>query len=165
MRKLLTVLFIILASGSVFAQAPVSKGQFQLNAGVGFGWGIPIYVGFDVGVHQDITVGGQFSFASYHDNWNGDKYNHTIIGIEGHGNYHFNRILNIQDNWDLYAGLHLGYYYWNSPDLYGGADHSGIGLGIQIGGRYYFSQKFGLNLELGGGTAFSGGKFGVTIRF
>jgi hypothetical protein len=39
-----------------------------------------------------------------------------------------------------------------------------VGLGAQIGGRYYLSDKVGLNLEFGGGNAFSGGKFGVSIK-
>jgi len=39
-----------------------------------------------------------------------------------------------------------------------------MGRGAQIGGRYYFTQKVGINLELGGGNAFSGGKIGLTFK-
>jgi hypothetical protein len=42
---------------------------------------------------------------------------------------------------------------------------SGLGLGAQIGGRYFFKDNFGLNLEFGGGNALSGGKFGITYIF
>jgi hypothetical protein len=72
--------------------------------------------------------------------------------------------LNIPSTWDFYAGLNLGFYYWNSRNDYPGNSRSGIGLGAQIGGRYYFTNKIGLNLELGGGNAFSGGKVGISIR-
>jgi outer membrane immunogenic protein len=39
-----------------------------------------------------------------------------------------------------------------------------LGLGIQVGGRYYFNEKFGLNLEFGGGNYVSGGKFGISLK-
>ena len=89
----------------------------------------------------------------------------TLKGmIEINGNYHFNTLLDIPTNWDFYAGLNLGFYFWNSDDDYPGTRSSGLALGGQIGGRYYFSKKFGINLEAGGANAFSGGKFGVTIK-
>ena len=74
-------------------------------------------------------------------------------------------MLNIPSNWDFYAGLNVGFYSWSSPNGYPGDGDSGVGLGIQIGGRYFITDKFGLNLEVGGGNAFSGGKFGVTFIF
>ncbi len=80
------------------------------------------------------------------------------------GNYHFNTLLKIPRSWDLYAGLNLGFYVWNSSRDYPGNRASGLGLGAQVGARYFLSNKVGLNLELGGGNAFSGGKFGVTIK-
>jgi outer membrane immunogenic protein len=165
-KKLLITILFIAAGIAVNAQAPIGKGQSQINAGLGFsGWGVPVYVGVDFGVHEDITVGGELSFRSYHDSWSGTDYNHTIFGIGANGNYHFNRVLNIPKEWDLYAGLTLGYYIWGTSDAsYGGTQSSGLGLGAQVGGRYYFSQKFGVNLEFGGGNNTSGGKIGVTIR-
>ncbi|MBN1252397.1 MAG: hypothetical protein JXR51_01730 [Bacteroidales bacterium] len=166
MKKIILTFGFIAIASFIFAQSPINKGQLQLNAGVGFSsWGIPIYVGLDYGVHPDITVGGEFSFRTYSDNFAGTKYSHSIIGISGNGNYHFNRLLNIPSDWDFYAGLNLGFYFWNSNDDYDGSDGSGIGLGAQIGGRYYFSDRFGINLELGGGNTLSGGKFGITYKF
>ena len=41
---------------------------------------------------------------------------------------------------------------------------SGLGIGGQVGGRYYFNDKVGINLEFGGGNAFGGGKVGVSVR-
>lgn len=167
MKKIvLLVAFAFLAITATYAQAPLSKGEKQFNAGVGFsGWGVPLYVGMDFGVHQDITVGGELSFRSYSQDLPGGNYKSTIFGISGNGNYHFNRILEIPSNFDFYAGLNLGFYIWNTSNDYPGDGASGLGLGGQVGGRYFFSDKLGINLEFGGGNAFSGGKFGITYKF
>lgn len=167
MKKRTTILafLLLLFSFTAFSQSPIPKGSAQLNAGVGLSeWGIPFYVGFDFGVHEDITVGGEFSFRSFEENWKQNKYKHSIMGFSGNGNYHFNRILNIPQNWDFYAGLNIGFYVWESPNAYPGSHTSGLGLGGQVGGRYYFNDKLGLNLEFGSGNAFSGGKFGLSIK-
>lgn len=165
MKKLIILSFLLVASQVAFAQYFLAKNQAQLNAGLGFSsWGLPVYVGFDVGVHRDISVGGEFSFRSYNNHFRDNRYHHNIIGISANGNYHFNTVLDIPRNWDFYAGLNLGFYFWSSDDDYDGDGSSGLGLGAQVGGRYYFSEKIGINLEFGGGNAFSGGKFGVTFR-
>ncbi len=166
MKKIVFLVSLAFLSVTTFAQAPLSKGEKQLNAGVGFsGWGIPLYIGMDFGVHPDITVGGEFSFRSYREKIHDTRYSCTIFGISGNGNYHFNRLLEIPSNFDFYAGLNLGFYFWNTPNDYPGDGDSGLGLGLQVGGRYFFKDNFGLNLEFGGGNAFSGGKFGITYIF
>ncbi len=165
MKKLFTTLVLILATTAMFAQAPIAVGQTQFNAGLGLSsWGLPVYLGLDFGVHPDITMGPEVSFRSYRDNWGGNRYNHSIIGISGNANYHFNRVLNIPSNWNFYAGLNIGFYAWRSPDGYEGSRTSGLGLAGQVGGRYYFTDTFGVNLEFGGGNAFSGGKLGISIK-
>ncbi len=163
-NKFLTFI-LVLASSFAFAQRPVSKGESQINVGVGLSsWGVPVYVGFDYGIHQNVSLGAEASFRSFNDNWHNNKYRHSVIGFLGNANYHFNTLLIIPPPWDFYAGLNLGFYSWSSPNDYEGSHTSGIGIGAQIGGRYYFSNTFGINLEFGGGNAFSGGKFGLTIK-
>ena len=165
-RISLIVLLSIFTAVLANAQSPLAKGGKQVNAGIGFsGWGVPIYAGMDFGVYQDITVGFEGSLRFYNDRYAGDNYNHTIFGFSGNGNYHFNRLLEVPSNWDVYAGLNLGFYIWSSPNGYKGDGGSGLGLGAQVGGRYFFKNNFGLNLEFGGGNAFSGGKFGITYIF
>ena len=166
MKKISIVLAVVLFSAlAVNAQSPLGNGGKQLNAGIGFsGWGVPFYLGLDFGVHKDITLGLEGSFRSYSDNWDKYNYSHNIFGFSGNGNYHFNTILEIPRNWDLYAGLNIGFYIWSSPSGYNGSHNSGLGLGGQVGGRYYINNKFGLNLEFGGGNAFSGGKFGISVK-
>lgn len=167
MKKSITIVLLSLITVlAVNSQSPLGREKQQLNAGLGFsGWGIPLYAGVDFGVQRDFTLGIEGSFRSYGQNYTGSKYNSTIIGLSGNGNYHFNRILEIPSNWDLYAGLNIGYYIWSTPSNYPGSGASGLGLGAQIGGRYFFSKNFGLNLELGGGSVFSDGKFGITYIF
>ena len=165
MKKQILIIVLLVTTSVIYAQGPISKGQSQINVGVGLSsWGVPVYLGLDYGVHPDITLGGELSFRSYNDKWRDYKYHHSIIGILGNANYHFNTVLNIPSPWDFYAGLNLGFYNWNSPNDYEGSHTSGVGLGAQIGGRYYFSNKVGINLEFGGGNAFGGGKFGLTIK-
>jgi outer membrane immunogenic protein len=165
MKKILLALALLIAVVAVFAQNPVAVGQTQVNAGFGFSnWGVPVYIGLDYGVSNDVTLGGELSYNSYRENYHDAHYNHSILGILGNANYHFNHVLNIPRDWDFYAGLNLGFYIWSSPDNYPGDHVSSLGLGAQIGGRYYFSDKVGVNLELGGGNALSGGKFGLSIK-
>lgn len=166
MRKLILAAFMLIGL-AVNAQAPLEKGETQLNAGLGLsGWGTPVYVGVDFGMANNFTLGIEGSYRSYKQTYFGGKYNSSIIGIQGNGNYHFNEILNIPSEWDFYGGLSLNYYIWNnSSNNNNFVDNSGLGVGVQIGGRYFFSDNFGLNLEFGGGNATSGGKFGITYKF
>lgn len=157
-----TVLFF---SGFASSQSMLGKGGKQLNAGFGMSsWGLPVYAGMDFGVHKDVSLGVEASFRSYRHRFDGYYYNHSIIGISGNFNYHFNTLFSMPKEFDIYAGINAGFYIWNSPNNYYGNQTSGLGLGAQLGFRYYFNQKFGINLEAGGGNAFSGGKLGITYK-
>jgi len=165
MKKAFITLGFLLLTFILFAQKPITKAQTQLNAGIGLsGWGIPVYIGLDYGVHPYLSIGGELSYRSYNEDLFGAKYNRNIIGITGNGNYHFNSIMNIPTPWDFYAGLNIGFYNVASGSSNGGIN-SGLSLGVQIGGRYYFNQNWGINLEIGGGNSVSGGKFGITYKF
>ena len=165
MKKLILVVAFALVSAVGFSQNPLGVGENQLNVGVGLsGWGVPIYLGLDHGISRDLTIGGEVSYRSYDERWNNNRYDHSIIGFSGNLNYHFNNALNMSNEWDFYVGPNLGFYVWNSPNDYDGDHNSGLGLGAQLGFRYYLSDKVGLNLEFGGGNAFSGGKFGLTFK-
>lgn len=165
MKKITLLLFLIFVSELSHAQGSLANGKNQLNVGVGLSsWGIPIYIGFDHGVSQDITLGLELSYRAYKEKHKNIYYNSGIIGFLGNGNYHFNRILHIPANFDFYAGLNIGFYSWSSPSNYYRGNNSGIGLGLQVGGRYFISSKAALNLEFGGGNALSGGKLGLTFK-
>ena len=164
-RTVITLVSVFCFMATSYSQNPLPVGKAQLNFGIGFSnSGIPLYGGFDIGVAKNITLGGEVSYRGYNEDWKSNNYHHNVLGISANGNYHFNTLLKIQERWDVYAGLNLGFYSWNSPEDYDGDHNSGVGLGAQVGARYYFSQKVGLNLEFGGGNEFAGGKFGLTVR-
>jgi outer membrane immunogenic protein len=159
MRKIIFV--YLLLTINMTAQNTI-KGKTQLNAGIGLSqYGLPVYLGLDFGIHPDISLGIEGSFRN-HSNANN---NATLFGIGGNVNYHFNSLFKIKDNhWDVYAGVTLAYWFWNWDNNFPGANASGVGLTVQVGGRYFFNPKWAVNLELGGGTL-SGGKLGLTHRF
>lgn len=159
--------FLAMVTGAS-AQATLGEGNLQLNAGVGLsGVGTPFYVGADYGVTQDITAGAEFSYRSKTFNTLLGDVKYTAFGVSANGNYHFNRILDLPSEWDLYAGISLGYINWSSSNSAYSASSSydsGIFLFAQAGARYFFNEKWGANLELSGGSL-SGGKVGVTYKF
>jgi outer membrane immunogenic protein len=161
MKKISVIAIAFLLSSDVYSQYKLGVGDAQLNAGVGLStqWGSPVYVGFDYGVHKYISVGAEASFRSY---WDRDRDRQNTLAILGNGNFHFSGLLNIPDEWDIYMGLNLGGYY-NSAST--GKTSGGVGIGAQFGGRYYFTDHFGINLEAGGGTIFDWGKLGISYVF
>ena len=149
MKKSTLIIGMILLAATMFAQgaAPLSKGGKQLNFGLGFsGHGIPAYVGMDFAVHNDITVGPVLKVVIDDDD--------ISFGALGRGDYHFNRIIGIPSNFDFYAGASVGVQFGDDVDL---------DLGLQVGGRWYWSDKWGLNLEFGGGTGY-GTSLGVSMK-
>jgi hypothetical protein len=170
MKKIILVVALGFMSICVFAQSPLELGRVQLNAGLGSsGWGVPFYFGIDCGIAKDFTLGGEISFQSedhcYYKDYN-SYYDSSAIGLGVSGNYHFNSMLHIPSKFDCYAGSSLSYFIW-SYDNYGNnphPDNTSFGVGLQVGGRYFFTNKFGVNLEFGGGTVTSGVKAGVTFK-
>ena len=166
MKKGYVLVVLCFLIKTTFSQGTMPIGQAQFNIGVGLSnYGTPVYLGIDYGALKDLSIGGELSFRSYDERWGQNYYRRSITGLAANANYHFNSILLLPSKFDFYAGLNLGFYNWSSPDAgYDGGHSSGLGLGAQVGGRYYFTRKFGLNLEFGGGNAFSGGKVGLTFK-
>ena len=170
MKKILACASLFFAVATASAQGTLEKNKAQINAGVGISnWGIPVVVGVDYGIAKDFTIGAEASYRSKKDSWYGGEWKHTGFSISANGNYHFNRILKLPSAFDLYAGLSVGYYHWThkySDDSieYSGSAFSPFGIGVQIGGRYFFTKNFGINLEAGGGNV-AGSKIGITYKF
>lgn len=166
------VLGLFLAVGSVNAQ------NDHLNAGFGLsGWGIPVYVSYDLNVADNINVGGGLSFQSKTESWGNGfgsaNYRHTIIGIQGIGQYYFDELIGLDEQFDVYGGASLGFYIWNTntvsnangfSDSYSGSGSGGLSLGLIAGGRYYFNDQLGVNLELGAANILSGARLGVSWK-
>lgn len=167
MKRILILTALCLTSAVIFAQNPLQKGEKYLNAGIGLGsFGTPIYLGLEFGIHKDISLAADVSYQSKDYGYA----KQSAIGAAVKANYHFNRILNIEDKWDFYAGLGLNYYNFNTK--FSGSNtnylfdyNSGIGFDAQVGGRYFFSDNFAVNLEYGGGSVLSGGRLGISYKF
>ncbi|MBS1508780.1 MAG: hypothetical protein JSS79_19240 [Bacteroidetes bacterium] len=156
---------------STDAVAQFKNGDKLLNLGFGvnsyYTGGIPLSASFEVGVTDDISVGGGLDYLSY--NYSGYG-RFTAIYIGGRGSYHFSRVLNLRNEAvDIYGGLSLGYrsFSWNDryigPGL-GNVYGSGLFLGIHAGARYYFTKKVGGFLELGA-LGSTNARLGVAFKF
>jgi hypothetical protein len=162
--RIAALALLVCAFSHVQAQYALQTGKMQFNGGIGLSsWGLPLYAGIDYGFDKNISFGGELSLRSFNERVLGERYTSSIIGISGNANYHFVELLGIDDLFDVYAGLNVGFYIWNTSGDYVGAGATGLGVGAQIGGRYYFKKNMAVNVELGGGNAFSGGKVGLSI--
>ncbi|HEV7349146.1 hypothetical protein [Telluribacter sp.] len=166
MKKFFATLFSIalftLATQSAFAQ--YEKGDKLLNVGIGlgsYGYGNIGFGGsFEVGVHEAISVGvlGGYSGTSY------IGYNWSVLTIGARGSYHFNELLNLDnEQLDLYAGLGLAYRNYSYGGIRDNFGYNPIGLLSHIGGRYYFKPNMAAFAELGSG--FSALQVGLTFKF
>lgn len=138
---LLFVFTLLLGAASVFGQA-----RKELNFGL-------IGANIEFPVHEDITIAPGLS-TNFDLNW-------LTIGVRG--NYYFDNAFGITDEaWDVYGGLGLGY------SIYNGSDddlNSDVNLGLQVGGRWFWNDKWGVYLELGGGiTGGMSGGVGLTVK-
>ncbi|MEO6683756.1 MAG: hypothetical protein ABIN48_13120 [Ginsengibacter sp.] len=157
MKKAIFLVVAIVAIHTFsFAQnGAFNEGDKLLNIGIGvnsyYRGGNPIGASYEVGITDAISVGGNVDFLSY--NAGNGRFSAFYLGARA--NYHFNEILNIDDNnVDIYGGLTLGYrnFSWGDGSHrngFGNSYSSGIYLGALVGGKYFFSENVGAFLELG----------------
>ena len=84
------------------------------------------------------------------------------------GSYHLNELIDAPDEWDFYAGVSAGFYFWRHKytDVFNTIHRNSGGrpnIGIHAGARYFVNENIAINAELGGGSALSGGTIGVTF--
>lgn len=141
---------------------PFGEGDIIINAGIGLGTtfsyggslGLPFGGSVEYGITDVIGVGGETGFSS------GSGLSVFYIGAKG--SYHFNELLNIDnEQLDLYGGLGLFYRNFSVSGISFGIS-SGIYPAFHLGGRYYFSEKFGVHAELG--NTYGWLKAGVTFK-
>ena len=156
-NSIFTIIAFFAISTISFAQnGAFSNGDKLLNIGIGvnshYSGGIPLGASLEFGITDDISVGANVDYLSYKY---ASDFKFTAVYFGARANYHFNEILNINNNnVDLYGGLTLGYrsFTWkdsNFENTLGKSYGSQIYLGAQIGGKYYFSDNVGAFLELG----------------
>ncbi|MDZ7719458.1 MAG: hypothetical protein U5K72_11640 [Balneolaceae bacterium] len=170
MKKLLTVGILViglvfLSNTNLHAQS-FQKGDFVIDAGIGLGntysyggigtglgLGIPFGAGAEYGIVDletgSIGVGGSVGYSA------GDVIDILYIGAKG--SYHFNELLELEDEKiDLYGGVTLLYrnISWDYDGFgFSVPGDSGIVPGFHIGGRYYFADNIGGYAELGNNWA------------
>ena len=149
-----SALFLALAvviSTVAHSQYALQTGKMQVNAGLGgiAGGALPIFVGLDYGYDKNISFGGDLSLWSKVRGFDNSV---LVLGITANANYHFVEILQLEDIFDVYAGVDVGF-----------SSYYGLLGGGHIGGRYYFKKNMAVNLELGLVSAYSSGKVGLSF--
>lgn len=184
--KKITLLLVTLLTFSV-ASAQFEKGDMAANFGIGIGnyyatgSGFkakipPIELSGEYFIIENLSVGGfiggskseiDVKVPNHNDS---EPFTYTYFNIGVIGNYHFVN----QEKFDVYAGARLGYVnlkleydedeFPRSFDVDGvGGKSSGVLAGAHVGGRYFFTDAFAANAELGYGIAVL--KLGATYKF
>nr|WP_315199835.1 outer membrane beta-barrel protein [uncultured Flavobacterium sp.] len=142
--KKITSLFVfalLLSYASIFGQA-----RKELNFGI-------VGVNYEIPVHKDITIAPGIG-TSLDLDW-------LNLGVKA--NYYFDNIFGITDDaWDVYGGANAGYSIYTGDNH---TDDSDINFGLQVGGRWFWNDKWGLYVEVAGGniSGFSPG-IGLTVK-
>ena len=148
MIRTITLAVLLFVTTLSFGQA--NKG---LNFGLGLSdGGIPVYLSYDFPVAANLSV------APFVET-NLDGFNWITPGVKV--DYYFDQLLGMPDAFDFYAGGNAGFiiYMGNHNDSGTGNLH----LGLEVGGRWWFSDKWGLNLEFAGGTGYRT-KLGLSMK-
>lgn len=166
------------------------SGVNVLNVGVGFGYSLGwssginatpvISTSFEHGQMLlgpgTLGLGASLSYQGakwdYIDGY-GDSYHETwkIFFFGLRGTWHPDFL--VSDKYDVYLGAQLGYYHYgytyteSGPYVnnyhYSNPYSSHVGIGAFVGGRYYFTQNFGVFGEAGYDISYL--KLGVALKF
>ena len=142
MKKLLTILAV---SGILFLTSNTGFAQARKELNIGF-----VGVNYEIPIATDITIapaaGTDFNF------------NHLSLGVKA--NYYFDSLFGLTDPWDIYAGVNLGYGIGLNNN------NSDFAFGLQVAGRWFWNDKWGVYAEIAGGNLDgAGGGIGVTMKF
>lgn len=149
---------------SLTSHAQLQKGDFLLNAGLGFGYyyagGLSLNVNGEYSITDELAIGPYFAFTQYDYGYSGYDYDYTFMDFGVRGSYHFSKLFKINvEELDIYGGAFLGFVVGNYDyDGPGGNDYDdpydgGIRGGIHAGARYFFSDKFAAYGEVGVGLS------------
>jgi len=179
MRKSILILLACFAVAIAQAQ-PFQKGTTTANMGIGLGTTLgglgkarpAVSASVDHGIWSIggpgvISLGGYVGNTGYKYRYSGytAKWNYTVIGARGA--YHYNGFEKVPDL-DVYGGVMLGYNIMkyssdDSEEHFSGNYDDGLGFSCFVGGRWFFSDSFGVYGELGYGVSVL--NVGVTFKF
>jgi hypothetical protein len=123
----------LLVMALLFIANVSGQARKELNFGL-------VGINYEIPVHPDITIAPGIG-TSLNLDW-------LNIGVKG--NYYFDNLFGISDNaWDVYGGANAGYSVYNGDNKNSKSD---INLGLQVGGRWFWNNKWGLYVEVSGGN-------------
>jgi|WetSurSiteA1Bulk_404760.scaffolds.fasta_scaffold03988_2 hypothetical protein len=190
MKKIIRILTICLLLAMLLPAAPVraqlfDQGDIVVSAGLGlgsnyysFGTGYSnimpvIYASGDYCLREDLGpgnlgVGAIMAFSSYKETWPSTDYywKVTTFMFGARGTYHFTDLV---DKLDLYGGITMGaelaFTKTSDSELDDYSSSAGNGFLAEFfgGARYYFTDNFSVNGELGYGISWL--KLGVSLKF
>jgi len=118
---------LVFCAASVFGQA-----RNELNFGL-------VGINYEIPVHKNITI-APGAGTSLDFDW-------LNVGVKA--NYYFDNLFGLTDPaWDVYGGANAGYAVYMGD----GTDDSDIDFGLQVGGRWFWNDTWGLYVELAGGN-------------
>ena len=185
MKKIILLATIFFSSITISNAQQLSEGNSMINLGVGLssyftsgtGYSVtlpPVEGSYEYMITENISIGGFVGAygSKYETNFDlATNFSSKFSYIHGGalGNYHFVN----DDKFNAYVGARLGYV--NVSTSSGSSDNeidnilndldftaSGLLYGIQLGGRYFISDKIAINAELGYGISVL--KIGVTFK-
>ncbi len=165
--KKYSVLFLVVAVLIGFSQLVKAQGfkegGIDLDLGAGFtssnGF-MPVYFGGNYMIKDFLSVGAEMQFRIDYDNYgpygSAYDYHRSGFGFITRADYHFNQLLKLPEEFDVYAGIDMGIAFFgdyksNDTDYdWNDGDDFYFLAGPHVGGRWMFADKFGLNAEFGG---------------
>lgn len=154
----------------------IGTGDFSINSTLPPSFHIMAEKGFtdDISAGVFLSVGTDSEKTDYFGYVVTERETAARFGVRGA--YHFNKILSVPDNIDIYGGLGAGFRFYrykirdNDGNSYtnvlsglGTLAGSGIYTGVFIGGKYLVNDKMGVYAEVGTHTSWI--KAGVSIGF
>jgi hypothetical protein len=167
MVLILSLLSVLTTIQVAKAQATFDKGDVAINLGVGI-FALGGNASFEYGIQKNFGVGAYFGYERPSTGLLGSivgvRYSFNRFNFGVRGAYHFNEILNLNnDKVDFYGAAGLGVRTYSYPyDYYYYADVKRTYVYPQImlraGARFFFSEKTAGWAEIGsGGSWIQGG--------
>lgn len=131
-------LILSLPSPGVFAQAAFEANSLYGNLQLVLDRGsTPIDVQIEYAVSDKVGLGGEFQFIS--------RNRTTSYAVGGFANYHFAHFIGSDARFDPFVGFGLA-----KPFLSAGGQTESYSVqgGLQLGGRYFLTNRFGLMAQL-----------------
>ena len=143
LASLLCVLNLF-AQGTETTQKHSSQTVKQLNFGI-------IGASFEFPVHRNITIAPAV----------GTDFNLNWLALGAKGNFYFDNLFDLPSDWDVYAGANAGF----ATALGNNSKSDDFNVGLHVGGRWFWNDKWGVYLEFGGGNTLKGtGGIGITMK-